>query len=135
MRRVQGWIVAVSCSLLMAGCGLLSLGYFGYSMIANGAPVPLIEAIAVLTFVAFSALIAFAARQVWPKLPVAVLGAITVVLATIALWFYFTNWSGVALKQVYVIHLMFALALGTSERTVRRDWEKARLLLAQVLLD
>ena len=28
-----------------------------------------------------------------------------------------------------------ALALGTSERTVRRDWEKARLLLAQVLLD
>ena len=33
--------------LLMVGCGLLSLGYFGYSLIANGAPVPLIEAIAV----------------------------------------------------------------------------------------
>jgi RNA polymerase sigma factor (TIGR02999 family) len=28
-----------------------------------------------------------------------------------------------------------ALALDISERTVRRDWEKARLLLAQVLLD
>jgi RNA polymerase sigma factor (TIGR02999 family) len=28
-----------------------------------------------------------------------------------------------------------ALALAISERTVRRDWEKARLLLAQVLLD
>ena len=39
--------------LLMTGCGLLTLGYFGYSMIANGAPVPLIEAIAVLTFVSF----------------------------------------------------------------------------------
>ena len=42
--------------LLMTGCGLLSLGYYGYSMIANGAPVPLIEAIAVLTFVSFAAL-------------------------------------------------------------------------------
>jgi len=100
--------------LMMTGCGLLSLGYFGYSMIANGAPVPLIEAIAVLTFVSFSALVAFAARQVWPKLPLALLVVITVMLAVIALWFYFQNWSGVALKQVYVIHLMFALALGTS---------------------
>jgi sugar phosphate permease len=100
--------------LLMTGCGLLSLGYYGYSMIANGAPVPLIEAIAVLTFVAFAALLAFAARQVWPKLPAAALVTITVVAAATALWFYFANWSGVALKQVYVIHLMFALALGTS---------------------
>jgi hypothetical protein len=26
-----------------------------------------------------------------------------------------------------------AVALGTSERTVRRDWQKARLLLAEAL--
>lgn len=100
--------------LLMTGCGLLSLGYFGYSMIANGAPVPLIEAIAILTFLSFSALLAFAARQIWPKLPAVALVAITLVLAAVALWFYFDNWVGVALKQMYVIHLMFALALGTS---------------------
>jgi sugar phosphate permease len=100
--------------LLMTGCGLLSLGYFGYSMIANGAPVPLIEAIAVLTFVSFAALLAFACRQVWPSLPLAVLVGITVAVAAAALWFYFQNWSGVALKQVYVIHLLFALALGCS---------------------
>lgn len=100
--------------LLMTGCGLLSLGYFGYSMIANGAPVPLIEAIAVITFVSFAALVAFACRQVWPSLPLAALVGVTVVLAAAALWFYFQNWSGVALKQVYVIHLLFALALGTS---------------------
>ena len=100
--------------LLMVGCGLLSLGYFGYSLIANGAPVPLIEAIAVLTFVSFAALLAFACRQVWPSLPLAALVGITVVAAAAALWFYFQNWSGVALKQVYVIHLLFALALGCS---------------------
>lgn len=100
--------------LLMVGCGLLSLGYFGYSMIGNGAPVPLIEAIAVLTFVSFAALLAFACRQVWPSLPLAALVGITVALAAAALWFYFDNWSGVALKQVYVIHLLFALALGCS---------------------
>lgn len=100
--------------LLMTGCGLLTLGYFGYSMIANGAPVPLIEAVAVLTFVSFAALLAFACRQVWPSLPFAALAGLTVLLAAAALWFYFQNWSGVALKQVYVIHLLFALALGCS---------------------
>jgi sugar phosphate permease len=100
--------------LLMTGCGLLTLGYFGYSMIANGAPVPLIEAIAVLTFVSFAALLAFACRQVWPSLPLAALVGLTVVFAAAALWFYFQNWSGIALKQVYVIHLLFALALGCS---------------------
>lgn len=100
--------------LLMTGCGLLSLGYFGYSMIANGAPVPLIEAIAVLTFASFAALTAFAFRQLWPSLPLAALVGVTVALAAAALWFYFQNWTGVALKQVYVIHLLFSLALGCS---------------------
>ena len=100
--------------LLMIACGLLSLGYFGYSLIAEGAPVPLIEAIAVLTFVSFSALIAFTVRQIWTSLPMAVLVGVTAALSAAALWFYFTNWSGVALKQVYTIHLLFALALGGS---------------------
>ena len=46
VRAIAALEAAKGALVLIAGCGLLSLGYFGYSMIANGAPVPLIEAIA-----------------------------------------------------------------------------------------
>ena len=98
--------------LLMIGCALLSLGYFGYSLIGNGAPAPLIEAIAVLTFISLAAIVAFACREAWPKVPLVVHAGIILFLAALSLWLYFANWSGVALNQVYVIHLMFSIALG-----------------------
>ncbi|MBM4232763.1 MAG: MFS transporter, partial [Gammaproteobacteria bacterium] len=46
--------------LLMTGCGLLTLGYVGYSMIANGGPVPAIEAIAVVTALGLAGVIVVA---------------------------------------------------------------------------
>jgi len=100
--------------LLMTGCGLLTLGYVGYSLIANGGPVPLIEAIAVITAIGLGGVVVVALGSLAPGLSRSVAIAIAVVLAALGLWLYVQNWMGVALKQVYLIHLMFSLALSTA---------------------
>lgn len=100
--------------LLMTGCALLCLGYVGYAMIANGGPVPVIEAIALVTAIGFGGIIVVALGSLAPSLGRNVAIAIAAVLAVIALYFYWTEWMGNALKQVYLIHLLFALALAAS---------------------
>ena len=45
----------------------------------------------------------------------------SVAVAAAALWFYFQNWSGVALKQVYVIHLLFALAINAKPADIPNE--------------
>ena len=100
--------------LLMTGCALLCLGYVGYAMIANGGPVPMIEAIAIVTAIGFGAIVVVALGSLAPSLGRNVAIAIATILAVIGLYFYWTEWMGDALKQVYLIHLMFALALATS---------------------
>jgi sugar phosphate permease len=100
--------------LLMFGCTLLTLGYFGYSMIANGGPVLIIECNAVLTAVALGGIIVVALATLLPGLGRVASVGIAVVAAGLGLWAYATHWVGDALKQVYVIHLMFSLALSTS---------------------
>ena len=100
--------------LLMTGSALLTLGYFGYSMILNGAPVPLLEGIAVVTLVALGGILAVALREMFRGLGWAVALAVGAVAAAVGLWLYVQNWMGVALKQVYMIHLLFSLALSTA---------------------
>ena len=100
--------------LLMTGCGLLTLGYVGYSMIANGGPVPIIEAIAVVTAIGLAGVVVVALGSLAPGLGRVSAIAIAVALAAVGLWLYVENWMGVALKQVYLIHVMFSLALSTA---------------------
>lgn len=100
--------------LLMIGCAFLSLGYIGYAMLANGGPVPVIEVIAIVTAVGFAAVIVVALGSLAPSLGRSVAIAIAVVVAAIGLYFYWTEWMGNALKQVYLIHMLFALALSVS---------------------
>ena len=99
--------------LMMTGCALLTLGYLGYSMIANGGPVPLIEAIAVVTIAGLATFIYLGLRQLlrW-SVPIA--GTVAGLLALGGGLAYWQAWSGIALKQVYMIHLLFALVLSTS---------------------
>ena len=43
------------------------------------------------------------------------------------------SWLDYAFRLLYLPIGLFGVALGITERTVRRDWEKARLLLASML--
>jgi sugar phosphate permease len=100
--------------LLMAGCLLLGLGYVGYSMLANGGPVPVIEVIAVVTALGLAGALALAIAMLLPGLGRRAAVIIALALAAAGLWFYVRYWMGNALHQVYVIHLMFSLALQTA---------------------
>jgi sugar phosphate permease len=100
--------------LIMTGCALLSLGYVGYSMLANGAPVPLIEIIALVTASGLGLLLGVALRTLLPRLPLAAIIAIVIAFAIALYALYARYWMGSALKQVYAIHLLFSLALSTA---------------------
>ena len=100
--------------LLMYGCGLLGLGYLGYSMLINGAAPPVIQLIAVVTAIGLAGVLVVALGLLLPSLGRGVSIGIAVLVALIGLYFFYTQLSGDALKQIYVIHLMFALALSTA---------------------
>jgi len=100
--------------LLMTGCLLLSAGYVGYSLLANGAPVPYIEGLAFVTGCGLAGVLALALSTLFPRIGTAAAVGIAVVAAAIGGWFYSQYWVGNALKQVYVIHLLFSLALATA---------------------
>lgn len=99
--------------LMMTGFTLLTLGYVGYSTIANGGPVLVIEIIAVITVGGICYFINLALRQ-WLRWTAAAAAAVAVLLAIAALALYSQTWMGQALKQVYMIHLLFALVLSTA---------------------
>ena len=100
--------------LLMFGFTLLTLGYFGYSQLANGGPVLILEIIAALTGLGLTGIIVLALRVMLPKLPLWAALAIGLALLVTAYSFYTQNWMGVAVKQTWVIHLMFSMALSTA---------------------
>lgn len=100
--------------LLMIGFSLLTLGYFGYSMLSNSGPVLIIELIAVLTIVALAGVVVLAMRTLTPKVTLPIAIGLATIGAAIMFWFYTQYWMGTALKQVYIIHLMFSLALSTA---------------------
>lgn len=100
--------------LLMAGCAFLTLGYVGYSMIANGGPVLVIEIVAVVTAVCLGGVLVIALNAIFPSLGMRLAVGIAIAAVVLALYAYATQWMGEALKQVYLIHIMFSLALSTA---------------------
>jgi sugar phosphate permease len=100
--------------LIIGGLSLLTLGYFGYSALANGAPVPILEVIAVLTILGLATMLMIALHVMFPRITMPVALGIAVLAAVVAGYLYTQNWMGVALKQVYMIHLLFAIALSSA---------------------
>ncbi len=99
--------------LMMTGFALLTLGYVGYSTIANGGPVLVIEIIAVVTVGGIGFFVNLALRH-WLRWTPAAAGGAAALLAIAGLALYSQTWMGQALKQVYMIHLLFALVLSTA---------------------
>lgn len=100
--------------LLMAGMLFLTTGYVAYSMIGNGGAQPLVEAIVVLLMLVYGTLGWVVLRSWVPSVPPMLAGAIVVGAMLLAGGAYATFWMGSAIKQVYVIHLLFALAVASS---------------------
>lgn len=100
--------------LLIGGLSLLTLGYFGYAALANGGPVPILEVVAVLTILGLTLMLGIALHIMLPRIPSAALVVIMVAVAAAAGWYYMSAWMGNALKQVYMIHLLFAIALSSA---------------------
>jgi sugar phosphate permease len=99
--------------LLMTGFALLTLGYVGYSTITNAGPVLVLEVIAVVTIAGICYFISLALRQ-WLRWTAAAAAGFAMLTALAALALYWQTWMGQALKQVYMIHLLFALVLSTA---------------------
>ena len=100
--------------LLMTGCALLTLGYLGYAALLNGAAPPVILLIATLGAFGLAAVLVVALGSLLPQLgrtPAIVLAA---ALALAFLWNFYGAWSGDALRQLYAIHMLFALALSAA---------------------
>ena len=100
--------------LLMAGCAYLTLGYVGYSMLINGAPPLIIQVIAIVTAIGLGGILVVALGSLAPGIGRNISIGIATALAATGLYFFYTSWSGDALKQIYVIHLMFSLALSAA---------------------
>jgi cyanate permease len=100
--------------LLMTGCFLLSTGYVGYSMLSNAGPVPFILGIAALTALGLGGVLALALTTLFPRLGNRGAIALAAIAAAAGGLAYARYWMGNALDQVYVIHLLFSLALATS---------------------
>ena len=100
--------------LLMLGMACLSSGLFGYSFLSETAPTPFIHLICVVTIASYVALATFAIRQLRPSLPLAAAIVVPLIVGALALWGYATQWAPHAIKQVYVIHLLFSLGLAMS---------------------
>jgi cyanate permease len=100
--------------LLMTGCLLLSLGYLGYAALVNGAAPPVILLIATLGASGIAGVLVVALGSLLPgfgRLPA--LG-IAAALAALFLWKFHGAWSGEALRQLYAVHMLFALALSAA---------------------
>lgn len=100
--------------LLMTGCVLLSLGYLGYAALTNGAAPPVILLVATLGAVGIAGVAVIAVGSLLPRVDrraaIAVVGA----LAALFLWRFHGAWSGDALRQLYAVHMLFALALSAA---------------------
>ncbi len=100
--------------LLMTGCGFLMLGYFGYSQLQNGGSPLILQVIAAVTALGLGGVVVVALSVLAPSIGRNVAIGIAVVLGAVGFYLYSQYWANEALKQVYVIHLLFSLALSTS---------------------
>jgi MFS family permease len=100
--------------LLMTGCLLLSLGYFGYAALTAGAAPPVILLIATLGAFGVTAVLVVALGSLLPRLGRGPAIGIAAALAAAFLWKFHGAWSGDALRQLYAVHMLFALALSAA---------------------
>jgi MFS family permease len=100
--------------LLMTGCLLLSLGYLGYAALTVGAAPPVILLIATLGAFGVAAVLVVALGSLLPRLGRGSAIGIAAALAAAFLWKFHGSWSGDALRQLYAIHMLFALALSAA---------------------
>jgi len=100
--------------LLMTGCALLTLGYLGYAALLNGAAPPVILLIATLGAFGLAAVLVVALGSLLPQLGRTRAIAVAAALALAFLWKFYGAWSGDALRQLYAIHMLFALALSAA---------------------
>jgi sugar phosphate permease len=100
--------------LLMTGCLLLSLGYLGYAALTVGAAPPVILLIATLGAFGVAAVLVVALGSLLPRLGRGPAIGIAAALAAAFLWKFHGSWSGDALRQLYAIHMLFALALSAA---------------------
>ena len=100
--------------LLMTGCALLTLGYLGYAALLNGAAPPVILLIATLGAFGLAAVLVIALGSLLPQLGRTPAIAVAAALALVFLWKFYGAWSGDALRQLYAIHMLFALALSAA---------------------
>jgi MFS family permease len=100
--------------LLMTGCLLLALGYFGYAALVNGAAPPVILLIATLGAFGVAAVLVVALGSLLPQVGRMPAIAVAAALALAFLWKFHGAWSGDALRQLYAIHMLFALALSAA---------------------
>ncbi|MFM7706989.1 MAG: nitrate/nitrite transporter [Gammaproteobacteria bacterium] len=100
--------------LLMTGCALLTLGYLGYAALLDGAAPPVILLIATLGAFGLAAVLVVALGSLLPQLGRAPAIAVAAALALAFLWKFYGSWSGDALRQLYAIHMLFALALSAA---------------------
>ncbi|MFM7626545.1 MAG: nitrate/nitrite transporter [Gammaproteobacteria bacterium] len=100
--------------LLMTGCALLTLGYLGYAALLDGAAPPVILLIATLGAFGLAAVLVVALGSLLPQLGRAPTIAVAAALALAFLWKFYGSWSGDALRQLYAIHMLFALALSAA---------------------
>jgi len=100
--------------LLMTGCALLTLGYLGYAALLNGAAPPVILLIATLGAFGLAAVLVVALGSLLPQLGRTPAIAVAAALALAFLWKFYGSWSGDALRQLYAIHMLFALALSAA---------------------
>ena len=100
--------------LLMTGCALLTIGYLGYAALAEGAAAPVILLIATLGAFGLAAVLVVALGSLLPRFGRAPAIAIAAALALAFLWKFHGAWSGEALRQLYAIHMLFALALSAA---------------------
>ena len=100
--------------LLMTGCALLTLGYLGYAALLNGAAPPVVLLIATLGAFGLAAVLVVALGSLLPQLGRTPAIAVAAALALAFLWKFYGAWSGDALRQLYAIHMLFALALSAA---------------------
>ncbi len=100
--------------LLMTGCALLTLGYLGYAALLDGAAPPVILLIATLGAFGLAAVLVVALGSLLPQFGRTPAIAVAALLALAFLWRFYGAWSGDALRQLYAIHMLFALALSAA---------------------
>ncbi len=100
--------------LIAAGMACLTLGYLAYASISNGGSHGLVAAIVVLLIALYSTLAWIAWRSWLPRWS-PLLGAVLIAaLAALAGWGYVTQLMCSAIKQILVIHLLFAFAVAAA---------------------